>query len=198
MCIRDSVTRVKFNGNIVEIPYFFVYEEIAEQIVSDEDGCCSYWRCVLYELENINRLTSATSLNYTKSIISNLISGQTIELAIKTATTRALPAGVVIDALAILTKCEFSPYCGPGGGCDPGQVCLLTERSLYSVTISSETYTFGDSFSSDCWDCPQIVSNEFDFEIDIPLHLNGAYNPCLLYTSPSPRDATLSRMPSSA
>ena len=26
----------------------------------------------------------------------------------------------------------------------------------------------------------------------------GAYNSCLLYTSPSPRDATLSRMPSSA
>ena len=27
---------------------------------------------------------------------------------------------------------------------------------------------------------------------------NGQSNPCLLYTSPSPRDATLSRMPSSA
>ena len=26
----------------------------------------------------------------------------------------------------------------------------------------------------------------------------GKYHPCLLYTSPSPRDATLSRMPSSA
>ena len=26
----------------------------------------------------------------------------------------------------------------------------------------------------------------------------GKYGPCLLYTSPSPRDATLSRMPSSA
>ena len=26
----------------------------------------------------------------------------------------------------------------------------------------------------------------------------GLYQPCLLYTSPSPRDATLSRMPSSA
>ena len=26
----------------------------------------------------------------------------------------------------------------------------------------------------------------------------GSYEPCLLYTSPSPRDATLSRMPSSA
>ena len=28
--------------------------------------------------------------------------------------------------------------------------------------------------------------------------LNSWYNTCLLYTSPSPRDATLSRMPSSA
>ena len=29
-------------------------------------------------------------------------------------------------------------------------------------------------------------------------NLDGSYTPCLLYTSPSPRDATLSRMPSSA
>ena len=29
-------------------------------------------------------------------------------------------------------------------------------------------------------------------------HFVGLYDPCLLYTSPSPRDATLSRMPSSA
>ena len=30
-------------------------------------------------------------------------------------------------------------------------------------------------------------------------HISGAhYNPCLLYTSPSPRDRTRSRMPSSA
>ena len=28
--------------------------------------------------------------------------------------------------------------------------------------------------------------------------LAGVHKPCLLYTSPSPRDATLSRMPSSA
>ena len=30
------------------------------------------------------------------------------------------------------------------------------------------------------------------------IHINGILNTCLLYTSPSPRDATLSRMPSSA
>ena len=34
-------------------------------------------------------------------------------------------------------------------------------------------------------------------ELGEPLHLIDT-NPCLLYTSPSPRDATLSRMPSSA
>ena len=30
------------------------------------------------------------------------------------------------------------------------------------------------------------------------IHWQGQYKDCLLYTSPSPRDATLSRMPSSA
>ena len=32
----------------------------------------------------------------------------------------------------------------------------------------------------------------------VPGHVNKVYYYCLLYTSPSPRDATLSRMPSSA
>ena len=30
------------------------------------------------------------------------------------------------------------------------------------------------------------------------VHILATFNNCLLYTSPSPRDATLSRMPSSA
>ena len=37
-----------------------------------------------------------------------------------------------------------------------------------------------------------------DIETDLRLHLHSARIACLLYTSPSPRDATLSRMPSSA
>ena len=36
------------------------------------------------------------------------------------------------------------------------------------------------------------------FEGADQLNFDLYYNPCLLYTSPSPRDATLSRMPSSA
>ena len=35
-------------------------------------------------------------------------------------------------------------------------------------------------------------------KIDSVIHLAGESIACLLYTSPSPRDATLSRMPSSA
>ena len=38
---------------------------------------------------------------------------------------------------------------------------------------------------------------EFAKELDMPIIMHD-YITCLLYTSPSPRDATLSRMPSSA
>ena len=41
----------------------------------------------------------------------------------------------------------------------------------------------------------QTISTYFEYTL-IPDH--AQYNYCLLYTSPSPRDATLSRMPSSA
>ena len=35
-------------------------------------------------------------------------------------------------------------------------------------------------------------------DVDVTLHSSDLTKSCLLYTSPSPRDATLSRMPSSA
>ena len=46
------------------------------------------------------------------------------------------------------------------------------------------------------------TSNNIGFESAVGVFIDGAYQSrpgvCLLYTSPSPRDATLSRMPSSA
>ena len=39
---------------------------------------------------------------------------------------------------------------------------------------------------------------ELEQVLAAPLSLHAQYQACLLYTSPSPRDATLSRMPSSA
>ena len=50
----------------------------------------------------------------------------------------------------------------------------------------------------------EAAGNEFSFlrvikpEIELSEGINPYDNVCLLYTSPSPRDATLSRMPSSA
>ena len=42
-----------------------------------------------------------------------------------------------------------------------------------------------------------IVDDSADIKFDVGLKVNGIA-PCLLYTSPSPRDRTRSRMPSSA
>ena len=43
----------------------------------------------------------------------------------------------------------------------------------------------------------KIIGNEFDI-VSIKQFKGGQSNPCLLYTSPSPRDVEESRMPSSA
>ena len=59
----------------------------------------------------------------------------------------------------------------------------------YAETVSSEfglpVYLYGESART-------------DDRIRLPNIRKGEYEGCLLYTSPSPRDATLSRMPSSA
>ena len=46
---------------------------------------------------------------------------------------------------------------------------------------------------------PTEVETRLSYDVDVEFYgVVKIYNPCLLYTSPSPRDATLSRMPSSA
>ena len=61
----------------------------------------------------------------------------------------------------------------------------------YRTEVEADSYDEAvDKFLSGDGDSEEVNSNGGDWEcID---------NPCLLYTSPSPRDATLSRMPSSA
>ena len=72
--------------------------------------------------------------------------------------------------------------------------------------IGSHVFDFlSDIFDVDGLDRPDDIENFVDVgcaDYDIIIHL-AAYaalrdSVCLLYTSPSPRDATLSRMPSSA
>ena len=57
----------------------------------------------------------------------------------------------------------------------------------------------GKTLFEKIWDKHLIASiDESTNLIFIDLHLVHEVTSCLLYTSPSPRDATLSRMPSSA
>ena len=46
--------------------------------------------------------------------------------------------------------------------------------------------------------CPSDIQEEVIIKVKELIAYEAKNSPCLLYTSPSPRDATLSRMPSSA
>ena len=63
---------------------------------------------------------------------------------------------------------------------------LRVINSIYSVALDLLTYCLGDA---------QMARNGSYFRILLQVALSCA---CLLYTSPSPRDGLLSRMPSSA
>ena len=67
-----------------------------------------------------------------------------------------------------------------------------------------EAFTAMDTdISSEKLDHIYYIKNQFSFQTKLAFQCYDCYNmyqarSCLLYTSPSPRDATLSRMPSSA
>ena len=72
----------------------------------------------------------------------------------------------------------------------------LLERDENNDSVYEDTQT-ETSFSHD--DVIQQDIEKIDREINaLERGFNVKIPPCLLYTSPSPRDATLSRMPSSA
>ena len=48
------------------------------------------------------------------------------------------------------------------------------------------------------YNLPTLEYNILGFLLRVPKRIHAEHGSCLLYTSPSPRDATLSRMPSSA
>ena len=70
-------------------------------------------------------------------------------------------------------------------------VCGSTH--LKRVMTCTDFYASGEQFELySCEDCG------FTFTQGVPVEAEIGKYYCLLYTSPSPRDATLSRMPSSA
>ena len=71
----------------------------------------------------------------------------------------------------------------------------VTDAELLSSKLKEHAINFNDALDPITWifDLLRASSQDLDLEL-FGLELL----PCLLYTSPSPRDATLSRMPSSA
>ena len=80
---------------------------------------------------------------------------------------------------------------------DCGQMIFDTA----SITITGFPFADIEGAVSICTESPE-ATLDLDFTGDGPWEvtysIDGVAQPCLLYTSPSPRDATLSRMPSSA
>ena len=75
----------------------------------------------------------------------------------------------------------------------PNEMFLLNARCEKNITDEVQFYfkDYNDFVSSDNQKLVAVLSALNTANM-------GRYNDCLLYTSPSPRDATLSRMPSSA
>ena len=83
-------------------------------------------------------------------------------------------------------------------------ICALTVvynfKDFKTVFWIVTFFTFGHTFSLilSAFDLFKPPAQLIEFLIPATIILTSIYNICLLYTSPSPRDATLSRMPSSA
>ena len=68
----------------------------------------------------------------------------------------------------------------------------IGQHSVASYSINNLTVQQG--YQQSFWN--SLINSNEEFNMDITFYPNPTI--CLLYTSPSPRDATLSRMPSSA
>ena len=69
--------------------------------------------------------------------------------------------------------------------------------SIYNIVIQSSSKLLSSALRSHSSLVCEVFSQSSRF-VNSSLGYNTVYGSCLLYTSPSPRDATLSRMPSSA
>ena len=106
--------------------------------------------------------------------------------------TSLLYPGEEIHSVRVQTACKIG-YLNSNGA--------LYGRSLY---VAPFTRFHGDTIIvTGSWGALLMDGSAFGSIAALSIQQNsfawgGVYKPCLLYTSPSPRDATLSRMPSSA
>ena len=79
---------------------------------------------------------------------------------------------------------------------DAMPILQMMETTFYEANLSLNLFLLESrtetKYDSSKW------GKERDLRIRIQKEVSEKYDPCLLYTSPSPRDRTRSRMPSSA
>ena len=73
---------------------------------------------------------------------------------------------------------------------------VLIQSFVVSFFLCHSGTALGDEFTPQLFKSVELIYEQ-DFDTDGPLDV-GKHWVCLLYTSPSPRDRTRSRMPSSA
>ena len=72
-----------------------------------------------------------------------------------------------------------------------GRIQAASQDSLFLTSLAGHV--------KKCWDAAHFAKNQIERDmIESQRQRKGEYDPCLLYTSPSPRDRQKSRMPSSA
>ena len=85
-------------------------------------------------------------------------------------------------------------YCKTSGSAYPSIIGSGENATILHYTVNDDTCDEGEVILIDAG-CEY---NGYASDITRSWPVNGKFSDCLLYTSPSPRDATLSRMPSSA
>ena len=89
-----------------------------------------------------------------------------------------------------------------GAGIQGVSNALFLQKKGFNVTIfdrdnpGSQAASYGNAGHFSPY--ASLSLNRTDVLADVPAMLLSSTGPCLLYTSPSPRDRTRSRMPSSA
>ena len=115
---------------------------------------------------------------------------------------------------AVGVYCEMDPSFGQSGGwmrianvdmrinhsqCPPGLVYNVTEGYQLCRKPSLAPGCYSTTFAAQGVEYSKVCGKVIGYQYHYTNGFGPArYTPCLLYTSPSPRDATLSRMPSSA
>ena len=108
----------------------------------------------------------------------------------------ATPLTTVSDTMAAASEPQIVPRMRPLVSVLPGLLALVMAVSLIGIQPGD---FFGRDRQSTGVDYSLISENARRFsDTEFATWTDGLIGSCLLYTSPSPRDATLSRMPSSA